>query len=91
MISYCLFPNYQLKIISLVHPHSFHLKVTTGHNIDPAAAAAFQKNFTQGPLLILIGQNSITSVAARESKEPVNKPFSNKGNILSVLSYVLAI
>lgn len=88
MISYSLFPNYQLKIISLVHPHSFHLKVTTGHNIDPAA---FQKNFTQGPLLILIGQNSITSVAARESKEPVDKPFSNKGNILSMLSYVLAI
>ena len=90
MISYSLFPNYQLKIISPVHPHSFHLKVTTDHNIDPAASAAFQKSFTQGPLLTLIGQNSNTSIAARESRKPINKPFSNKGNILSMFAYVLS-
>ena len=84
MISYSLFPNYQLKIISPIHPHSFHFKVTTGHNIDPAASAAFQKSFTQGPSLTLIGQNSNTSTAARESRKPVNKPFSNKGNKYSI-------
>lgn len=89
MISYSLSLNDQLCLQPI--PIASILKVTSDHNIDPAAIAALQESSTQGLLLIFIGQNCITPIAARQSREPNTKPFSNNGNILSVLFYVIAI